>query len=702
MTESLHGTTRVGVDIGGTFTDGVAYDPIGGTVAIEKTLTTTEDLSTAFLEVFDGLVDQFDIRADQVAEIMHASTVATNALLERKGARVALLVTEGFRDILEIGRQVRSRLYDFFVRKPEPLVPRALVYEIRERMAYTGEPTKELDLESVESALADLESKAVESVAICFLHSYRNPAHELAAASRIQTLSPDLTVSVSSQIAPEIKEYWRASTTAVNAYVGPVVRRYLDRIEGELSDRGFTNRVGIMHSGGGIESIGSIKERPYQMIESGPAAGIAGAAHFARRLGFSDAISFDMGGTTAKAGLILGGATQVLPEFEVAAEEGSGSSVAKASGFPILGEVVDLVEVGAGGGSLAWLDDGGHLRVGPHGAGSNPGPACYGRGGTQATITDANLLLGRLDTNNFLGGRLKLHREAANRAVAVVADELGISTVEVAHGILSIANARMMGALRLVSIERGHDPRQLCLVAFGGAGPLHAAAMSDALGVPDILIPPNPGVASAWGLLLSDVKHDVRQTVMAALTVDNLDDIRSAFARLEDRVEQDLVHERKELTEFAFNPYLEARYEGQASRLRIRWQDGMDGSRILSNLESQFHAAHEREFGYHVPDEPIQLLTAGISAVAGEDRLPTPRPDSAAGGSAGPKTHRDVFLFPDFEPLNVPVYDRHQIPFGREIQGPALLEEFDSTTLVPPHYSFTVEDLGVIHLRRAN
>lgn len=696
-------TARIGVDIGGTFTDGVLFDPASSKVVIEKVLTTSDDLSRGFLDVFDSLAHRAGIVPGDIHEVMHASTVATNALLERKGARVGLLVTEGFRDVLEIGRQVRWELYNFFTTTPQPLVPRARVREVTERLDHRGRVTTPIDRDSVRRAIDSMQDSGVDSVAICFLHSYRNPAHEQVAAEMVREAFGDAMVSVSSEIAPEIKEYWRASTTCVNAYVGPVVRRYLGRVQDRLATRGFRGSVGIMHSGGGIESARSIVDRPFQMIESGPAAGVAGAAFFARSLGYSDGLSFDMGGTTAKAGLILDGRSRVLPEFEVGAQGGSGSSVAKASGYPILGEVVDLVEVGAGGGSLAWIDGGGHLRVGPEGAGSDPGPACYGRGGTRPTITDANVVLGRLDPGYFLGGSMKLDPEAAKHAIVTeCAERLGASLIETAKGIVAIANARMVGALRLVSIERGHDPREFCLVGFGGAGPLHAVTVAGELGIPDILIPPNPGVASAWGLLLSDVKHDVRMTVLTPLDIDEVPEMAAAFEALEDRLVLSLSGEDLAPTDFARARYVEARYNGQSSRLRVDWPDGGDDVSVLEVVTARFHAAHEREFGYSVAGEPIQILTAGISAVA-------PRRDSTSVGSpkpsalvrSEPKSHRTV-TFDDASHEDVPVYERSALAPGVTQQGPAVIEEFDSTTLVHPGYAFEAAEFGVLHLRRTS
>lgn len=694
-------SVRIGVDIGGTFTDGVAFDAETGSVFIEKMLTTTDDLSRGFLDVFDSLTARAGTSADEVHDVLHASTVATNALLERKGASVGMLVTAGFRDILEIGRQVRWELYNFFTDKPEPLVPRARVHEVAERLDHRGEIVLPLAEDDVRRAVERLRGDGVDSIAICFLHSYRNPVHEQLAARIVRDMSPEVQLSVSSEIAPEIKEYWRASTTCVNAYVAPVVRRYLHRVEDSLAERGFGGRVRIMHSGGGIESARSIVERPFQMIESGPAAGVAGAAFFARSLGYSNGLSFDMGGTTAKAGLILDGVSRVLPEFEVGAHGGSGASVAKASGHPILGEVVDLVEVGAGGGSLAWIDAGGALRVGPQGAGSNPGPASYGRGGDQPTITDANLVLGRLDPDYFLGGTMRLDRDAAMKAVrALIAEPLGSSVNEAARGIVTIANARMVGALRLVSIERGHDPREFCLVAFGGAGPLHAATLATELGIPDVLIPPNPGVASAWGLLLSDVKHDVRMTTLTRLSQEHVGTLRNAFRLLGERVGASIAHEDIDPGDFTVSRYVEARYEGQSSRLRIPWDGHSDDDAVVASVTERFNAEHDREFGYHVPGEPVQILTAGATAVASRLAADGIRPPTSGESSVPePKARRSVVFDDGFE-RDVPVFDRSALPVGKPLDGPAVIEEFDSTTLVPPGYQFEVVELGALRLRR--
>jgi len=692
---------RIGVDIGGTFTDGVLIDNETGEVHVEKVLTTPNDLSDAFISTFDALTDRRDVSTAAVAEVMHASTIATNALLERKGAKVGLLVTAGFRDILEIGRQVRHELYNVFTSKPEPLVPRKYAMEIRERIDYRGEVVHPLSRQDVVDATEFLLSQGVDSIAICFLHSYRNGEHERRTAEIVREIHPEAELSVSSSIAPEIKEYWRASTTCVNAYVGPPVRRYLDRVVNRLSERGFTGQVGIMHSGGGIEGIEAVKDRPFQLLESGPAAGVAAAAHFARVLGYKNALSFDMGGTTAKAGLILNGISHVLSEFEVGGDGHSGSSIAKASGYPVLGEVVDLVEVGAGGGSLAWLDDGGHLRVGPQGAGASPGPACYGLGGERPTITDANLVLGRLDPDHFLGGTMKLSRIAAEDAIGkVCAGPLGVTVEEAASGIIEIADATMIAALRLVSVERGHDPREFCLIAFGGAGPVHAVSLASQLGIPTVLVLPNPGVASAWGLLLSDVKHDVRATNLLALAPQSMGAVHQAYKALYMRMDQELAKERIGREQFKFTEFLEARYVGQSSRLRLDL--GTENTRSPAELSVRFNAEHEREFGYCVVDEPIEIVTLGVTAIAARRPDPPDAKKQSSGPEVPPKSHRYVHFGGLRRPISTPVYARADVRRGQRIVGPAIVEDFDSTTVIDPTFTAEVLEMDVLRIQRSD
>lgn len=697
---------RLGVDIGGTFTDGVLLDERTGRVYVEKTPTTPDDLAEACLQIFDAFADRLGIAPDEIATLLHASTIATNALLERRGATIGLLVTHGFRDLLEIGRQVRHELYNVFTTKPVPLVPRKHVFEVRERIDRLGNVVHELQEEDVRAAAEALRREGIDSIAVCFLHSYLNSAHEDRAAEILEELDPGTTVSVSSRIAPEIKEYWRASTTCINAYVGPRVRHYLGRLVDALGQRSFHGSIGIMHSGGGIEGLDTVRDRPFHMIESGPAAGVAAAVNLARGFGSRNALSFDMGGTTAKAGIILDGVARVLSEFEVAASGFSGAAVSKASGYPVIGEVVDLVEVGAGGGSIAWIDSGGHLRVGPQGAGARPGPACYGLGGVMPTITDANLVLGYLNPGYFLGGGMKLSTDAAVDAIRTTcAEPLGLTVEEAARGIVEIANATMISALRLVSVERGHDPHDFCLIAFGGAGPLHAASLATSLGVSVVLVPPNPGVASAWGLLVSDVRHDVRATRILRADAGCPGPLREGFEGLYTRMSSLLERETRR-SGFTIEEYVEARYVGQSVRLRLAGPIvGLSDADLVARLRSQLDDEHEREFGYRVEGEPVEIVTIGLTATAAQ-------PSPAAGGegaehspapaTGAPKAWRSVLFMEQRERAETPVFDRHELVVGRPITGPAIIEEFDSSTVVPPGFVADVLATGVLRLEQVD
>ena len=695
---------RLAIDIGGTFTDGVLIDD-EGRVTIDKVLSTPSDLSEAFAFLVDVLAERIGLDPSAYEEVMHGSTIATNALLERKGASVGLLVTRGFGDILEIGRQVRSELYNIFTSKPPVLVPRWHVREVGERIDHKGTVVESIAEDDVVAAAEWFNQHHVTSVAICFLHSYINPEHEQRAAALLHELLPQADLSVSSLIAPEIKEYWRASTAAVNAYVGPVVKQYIHGIVETLSKRGFGGHLGIMHSGGGLASADSIQQRPFQLIESGPAAGVAAAAFYARNLGFPDALSFDMGGTTAKAGVILDGRSRVLTEFEVAGAGISGASARKAAGYPILGEVVDLVEVGAGGGSIAWIDEGGHLRVGPEGAGADPGPASYGGGGLLPTITDANLVLGYLSADHGLGGRIVLDEEAARNAIDThCARPLGLSTEEAALGIRSIANAMMVQALRLVSIERGHDPREFALVAFGGAGPLHACDLAAELGVRTILVPPNPGVASAWGLLLSDVKHDLRSTRLLPLSAAMIPLLLDDFCDVERRLLERLRAEHVDESRFRRRRYVEARYLGQASRLRIDLSDRAAGDQeeLAESLIELFHAEHEREFGFRVTGEPIQIATVGITAVAPSAEIDVAWSPGPVVVDDAPSAQQQALFGSSGGYEGIVSYQRSGLDDDVVVKGPAIIHEFDSTTAVAAGFTARVTEMGVLRIERSD
>lgn len=695
---------RLGVDIGGTFTDGILIEEETGRIWTDKVSTTPQDSSDGFIQVARRLRAQSRISPEEFSYIIHATTVATNSIIERRGARVGLLVTRGFRDILEIGRQVRSELYNLQTDKTPPLVPRELSFEVSERVNYKGDVLEPLDEQSVAMAANRLRQAHVDSVAVCLLHAYQNPNHEKRVAEIVHELLPDVRISLSSEIAAEIREYWRASTSVVNAYIAPVVSRYLDQVEQKLKADGAVVPLHLMQSSGGIILAESAKRRPVALVESGPAAGVAAAAHFVASLGYHNAISFDMGGTTAKMGLIRDGKPRVLSEFEVGAGSWSGSGVTKGSGYPILEAVLDLVEVGAGGGSIAWIDSGGVMRVGPRSAGAVPGPACYGTGGDRPTITDANLVLGRIDPDYFLGGEMALDPEAAHRAIEEhCARPLAMEVPRAAIGVVDIANATMQQAVRLVSVQRGYDPRDFALVAFGGAGPLHANALADELGIPVIIVPPSPGVASAWGMLVSNLRHDYRQTRLQGLASADFREINDIFAHFAANAREALLQEGVDANKIELNRYLDMRYKGQYFKLRIEVSADELGPDGVAKLKEGFDNLHEQSYGYSVRNEPVEIVNIGLSAVG---TIPPTNLREVGSGTNMPtralKSRRPVFLSELGGYVDCPIYDRYALLQGNIITGPAVIEEVDSTTLVYPHYVAEVQRFGTLVVQKSN
>jgi N-methylhydantoinase A len=691
---------RLGIDVGGTFTDGVLIDEASGAITVDKVPTTPAHISEGFIALVERLAERSAVDLGELSYIIHATTTATNAVIEGRGARAGLLVTEGFRDVLEIGRQVRHELYNLQTEKPRPLIPRQRCLEIRERLDYRGRTLVELDEESVAGAVEQLHADGVESIAVCFLHSYQNAAHEQRAAAIIRGLYPEIAVSVSSDIAPEIREYWRASTAVINAYIAPVIRRYLESLQTRLVDMGVRSRLHIMQSNGGIMTSETAMERPVYMVESGPAAGVAAAAYFSKLMDLNNVVSFDMGGTTAKAGLILDGEPQIRSEFEVGAGPWSGAGLTKASGYPILGSVMDLVEVGAGGGSIAWIDPGGLLRVGPQSAGADPGPACYQKGGTQPTVTDANLVLGRINPDFFLGGEMRLSVESATAAIEThAARPLGISVEQAAMGIVDIADVMMLRAMRLVSVQRGYDPREFSLVAFGGAGPLHADRLATDLGIPLVMIPPDPGVTSALGMVVSHLRRDYRATRIQLLDSPDLDAINEDYRRFEHDATADLTEDRIPLHQIKLDRYMDVRYVGQSWKLRITVPAGELTPQHLPNLRISFEEKHEQSYGYSVPDEAVEIVNLGVLA-SGMIPPPAlrelPRGDRSPG--AAQKAVREVYFGEIPGWVSCPIFDRQKLLVGNVMEGPCVIEERESTILVHPHHQAEVVRHGALLL----
>jgi N-methylhydantoinase A len=696
---------RIGVDIGGTFTDGTLIDTETGDITTSKVLTTPEDPSLGFISAIRRLPgpDASGATPEFVDHVVHATTVATNAIIESKTAPTAFITTHGFRDMLEIARQIRPSLYDLQFEKPPPLVPRRLCFEVPERLGAKGEIITPLDEDAARQVARAIAATGIESVAVCLLHSYRNPVHEQVVGRILEEEMPGVSVSLSSAIVPEFREYFRASTTVINAGVRPIVSRYLTTIEKRLADDGFGCDLLVMQSNGGVYSSAAAIEKPVFMVESGPAAGSVAAAAIGTALGHPDVISFDMGGTTAKASLIRDGRPTVTKDYTVGAAVQSGAGAfGGASGYPVRTPVVDLVEVGAGGGSVGWVDSGGALRVGPHSAGANPGPACYGNGGEEPTITDANLVLGRLDPSYFAGGEIPLDLDHAMRAIhRYCAQKLGLSVEETAHGIIEIATTAMVNALRLVSVQRGHDPRDFMLIAFGGAGPAHAVRIAEEVGVSRALIPLEPGTASAMGLLSTDMRMESTTTLISRAELLDPGSLQDAFALMESRGAATLREAASTHAGTHFERTVEMRYYGQSFELAVDAPEGEPDDAWMGSLLERFHASHEKAYGFRVDAEPVEIVNLRSTAV-GEIRKPGLKLLPSVGGdlNAAMKTKRPVYFSPHAGFVETPVFDRVKLSAGAEFDGPAIVEEKDSTTIVPPGWKAQVDPYGNLLINR--
>ena len=687
---------RLGVDVGGTFTDGVLVSEATGKTAITKVSSTPSDPSVGFLHAVDRILEQEGLRPQDISYLVHGTTVATNSLIEGKTPRTAFITTAGFRDMLEIGRQVRPSLYDVHFQKTRPLVPRDLAFEVSERLDAQGNVLVELDEEEVQEVARELKQQEVKSVAVCFLHSYLNPRHEERVMEILHASDPDLLVSLSSHVCPEFREYFRASTTVINACVRPVLARYLKGIEDRLKGQGVEAELLIMQSSGGVLTFETGAEKPAYMVESGPAAGVIVSNFIAGGLGHKDVISFDMGGTTAKVGLILDGRPKVTKEYEVGAQALPGTGQSRGSGYPIRVPVIDLVEIGAGGGSIAWVDPGKILRVGPQSAGADPGPVCYGRGGNEPTITDANLVLGRLNPAFFLGGEMGLDTEASREGIRQRCGEpLGMEVVECAHGIVEIANAEMTNALRIITVRRGYDPRDLVMVAFGGAGPLHANRLCAEMQIPLLIIPPSPGTASALGLLVTDLKHEFAQTRIMQQDKVDLDAVNTLFSSMEKEGGALLRQEGLAEEDITFLRQIEIRYAGQSYELAIDCPGGQVKLQDLEAVKAQFHQEHDRTYGHGYPDQPVELVSFRVTA-QGAIRKPQLWEIAASQASveSAVKETRRVFFGATHDFEETAVYDRGRLARGHRFQGPAIVEELDSTTLVEPGFQVEVDRYG--------
>ena len=689
------GSYRVGLDIGGTFTDLVLLDETTGELRLHKILTTPEDPARAALAGLLELCAAAGVAVGDVTVLVHGTTLVTNAIIERRGARTALLTTRGFRDILEMGKEQRYDIYDLFLRFPDPLVARRDRLEVDERVAADGELLTPLDRDAVRAVAERLAADGIEAVAVAFLHAYRNPANEQAARAAIHAAAPGLAVSLSSDVVPEIREYERTCTTVCNAYVQPLLDRYVGRLESALGRRGFGGRFTLMQSTGGAAAPDTARRFPIRLLESGPAGGALVAAFFGEPLGLRDLVGFDMGGTTAKICLIRDGRAAIAPEMEVARVH----RFKRGSGLPVTVPTVDMMEIGAGGGSIAWIDTLGLLKVGPHSAGAEPGPACYGRGGREPTVTDACLALGYFNEASFLGGAMPLDRRAAVAALERLGAPLRLDAVETAWGIHQIVVESMAAAARVYLIERGQDPRRFALIAFGGAGPSHAARVARILGMSDVIVPPASGVASALGLLVAPVSVELVHSLPGPLDTLPWDRVGALYAEMETQGLAALRDAGIAPGSIARERRAEMRLLGQFHDIEVSLPDGPLGPDVAARLAAAFEAEYRRRYGVFLADRPIQALNWRLSVTGPRPdvRLRTGEPGPADAGAAV-RARRPAYFPESGGFVDVPVYDRDRLRPGMQAGGPAIIEEREATTVVGPGDHLTVDLAGNLRL----
>ncbi|MGI6877326.1 hydantoinase/oxoprolinase family protein [Microbacterium sp. gxy059] len=674
-------TLRIGVDTGGTFTDVCAFDEATARVHVRKVSSTPEDPGRAIVQGVTEILDQIGDRTiDEVGYFAHGTTVGTNALLTGRGAVTGLITTRGFRDLLELGRGRRPSMYDPRADKPTPQVPRHLRKEVTERLRHTGAVETPLDEDDVRRAVRELRDQGVRSIAVCLLYSYLDGAHERRVGEIVREEIPDAYVSLSSDVLPEFREYERLSTVVTNAYVGPVVANYLARLRGVLADRGLEAVPHVTQSNGGVIPFATAESFPVRLVLSGPSTGVVGAAQICQAAGFDDIITFDMGGTSSDISLVQEGRPKVTAGMEL-------------DGRPVRSPMLDIHTVGAGGGSLAWIDSGNHLRVGPQSAGAFPGPACYGNG-DEAAVTDANVVLRMLNPEYLLNGQMKIDREASVAAVRRLAGPLGLSVEETALGILRVVTANMARAIRVVSVQRGYDPRDYALVPFGGAGPLHASRLAQELGMRTIVVPEIPGAQSALGLLMTDVKTDFMRTQITPVDAAGAEGLDAVFDELASRAaewfdEEEVEPEGRELLR-----RMDLRYRGQNFELAIEVPEGhrfaADG---VARVVELFHEAHERVYGYRSEDAAVEVVTFRLEASGEAAHVDTRRDETS---ESDPQRAfvgiRSTCFDPSDGYVDTPIYDRSRLTPGDVIAGPAIVEQMDTTTVLLPGDTCRVDD----------
>ena len=666
----------IGVDVGGTFTDFFAFDDTNDRIVLHKVPSTPADPAEAVVAGLRELGARHGIDLAALTRLSHGTTVATNALIQRRGGRVALVVTEGFRDLIEIGRQIRPHVFSLQQDYPAPLVPRELRFEAGERITADGKAIRALDAAALPALIKAIGEAKPDACAVCLLFSFLNPAHEAMIRDALRAAYPDMYLSISSEVQPEFREYERLSTTVLNAYLQPVMERYLGNFARGVAEAAPKAALGINQSAGGLMSVARARHMPIRTALSGPAAGAVGAIHMARLSGVPDVISLDMGGTSADVALIR--------------NYTAGTTFNKwIEGYPARVASLDINAVGAGGGSIAWFDRDGLMKMGPQSAGALPGPACYGRGGVEATVTDANLVLGRLSPRGLLGGGMALDENLARKAIAPLAERLGFTVERTAHGMLGIVVANMVRAIRAVSVERGHDPRAFALLPFGGAGPLHATDVAKSLGIRRCLVPFAPGILCAQGLIVSDLRETFVRTAVTPLSEKHMNSVRTRLSELKTQANAWFDAEGVETVNRLIDIVLDARYVGQNFELAIGLgsADPLPGA---DDIRKRFFAEHERAYGFHNPNDPVEIVNFRLIAV-GRLRQPATRPgEPRKAGRAEAASRRKVWFTGDAA-QDTPVYDRATLMPGDTIEGPAVIEQLDSTTLLFPGDRATVD-----------
>ena len=677
---------RLSVDVGGTFTDIVLFDEEKRQIYTTKVSSTPQDQSIGLIEGIQKICAQYGIRYSDINYFIHGTTVATNALLERKGAKAALITTAGFRDVFEIGRQRRPSLYDFWAKRPKPPIPRNLIFEVTERIVADGSERTELDREQAKNIAEKIRDLGIESVAICFLHSYKNGSHELEMKEILHGVAPDIAISTSYETLPEIREYERICTTSVNAYLMPKVQTYIDHLVEKKNALGIVPPLHVMQSNGGIMSAEVAARRSVHTVFSGPAGGVLGGIAIAKLIGESNVITFDMGGTSTDIALIKDGEYRLTTEGEI-------------GNFPIKVPMIEMHTIGTGGGSLAWIDGGGTLRLGPESCGASPGPACYGQGGTRPSVSDANLVLGRLHPDSFLGGEKTIYPELSEKAVMEnVGNPLGLNAIDSAKGILAIADANMCGGVKVVSTQKGFDLREFSLISFGGAGSLHAAAIAQELNMKRVIVPRFPGNFSAVGDELAEVRYDYVRTIVRNLEKLTKEEYNAAFDEMKREAYVHMANEGFDSEQMSFIGTADMRYAGQAWEMTVPIPAELKSEEDLISIKQAFEDIHRQAYGY-VLEDAVMFINLRLAAIAIVPKIEFPRFEMKDSGSdCARKGTRMVFFDQQF--YETEIYDREFMEPGTDISGPAIIEEYASTIVVPPENHAWIDEYKNVIIER--